>query len=166
MQVFIKRVDYRNPRDAADLLCMLREHAQLVNCDRPELSGIADELSGFPTAFSLLAYTDSNWADVIGLTNCFFGFSTFEMRKLVNIHDVFVTGRVRGREVAAAMLAEVERIARANDCCRLTLEVYADNGPALRAYHKYGFTRDPSHPEVDVHFLRKSLDPQVAAPES
>ena len=140
MQVFIKQVDYRNPSDAADLVRMLRPYAELENCDRPELSGLAGELSGFPTAFSLLAYSDSNWEDVIGLVNCFFGFSTFEMRKLVNIHDVFVADRYRGRQVAAAMLAEVERIARANDCCRLTLEVYADNGSALLAYRTYGFS--------------------------
>jgi ribosomal protein S18 acetylase RimI-like enzyme len=79
------------------------------------------------------------------------------MRPLVNIHDVIVTDRFRGHGVAAAMLNEVERIARRRDCCRLTLEVYEDNVPARRAYEKHGFIRDPSHPDVDVHFLRKPL---------
>ena len=157
MSFSTKQADYRNAKDAADLLQMLREYASFENCDRPELEQIPEKLADFPTAFSVLAYAERSHWNVIGLVNCFFGFSTFQVRPLVNIHDVIVTRRYRGCGVAAAMLDEVERIARAHDCCRLTLEVYADNEPARRAYHKYGFTRDPSHPDIDVHFLRKAL---------
>jgi GNAT superfamily N-acetyltransferase len=136
---------------------MMREYASFENCDRHELSEIPTKLAEFPTSFSVLAYTGPNEGDVIGLTNCFFGFSTFAMRPLVNIHDVIVTTRFRGQGVVAVMLNEVERIARARDCCRLTLEVYANNDSARRAYKKYGFDCDPSHPNVDVLFLRKGL---------
>jgi GNAT superfamily N-acetyltransferase len=153
----VKQVDYHDPRDAADLLRLLREYARFENCDRPELSEIPSKLADFPTAFSVLAYADDDPATAIGLVNCFFGFSTFQLRPLVNIHDVIVTSPFRGRGVTAALLDEVARIARAHDCCRLTLEVYEDNAPAIRAYQKYGFIRDPAHPEVDVHFLRKPL---------
>ncbi len=157
MPYFVKRVDYQDAKDAADLLRMLREYARFENCDRPELDEIPVKLAGFPTAFSVLAYAEPSQLEVIGLVNCFFGFSTFQLRPLVNIHDVIVTSRFRGQGVAAAMLDEVEHIARTHDCCRLTLEVYADNAPARRAYGKHGFTRDPSHPDIDVHFLRKAL---------
>jgi GNAT superfamily N-acetyltransferase len=157
MPFFIKRVDYQDAKDAADLRRMLREYARFESCDRPELDEVAGKLADFPTAFSVLAYAAPSRLEAIGLVNCFFGFSTFELRPLVNIHDVIVTSRFRGKGVAAAMLDEVEQIARAHDCCRMTLEVYADNGPARRAYTKHGFSRDPSHADVDVHFLRKAL---------
>jgi GNAT superfamily N-acetyltransferase len=157
MSILTKLVDYRNDRDAADVRSLLREYARMESQDRQELEQVPTLLAEFPTAFSVLAHADSRRSQAIGLVNCFFGFSTFEMRRLVNVHDVIVTGEYRGQGVAAAMLQEVERIARSHDCCRLTLEVYADNVAARRAYEKFGFTRDPSHPEVDVHFLRKSL---------
>lgn len=153
----VKQVDYSDPDDVSDLLLLLREYARLEDCDRPELSELPHKLAQFPTAFSVLAYAEPTRRQAIGLTNCFLGFSTFRMRPLVNVHDVIVTSEFRGRGVALAMLREVERIAKDKDCCRLTLEVYADNLPARRAYEKFGFTRDPSRPDVDVHFLRKAL---------
>jgi GNAT superfamily N-acetyltransferase len=157
MHFHLKQVDYQDPKDSADLTGLLREYARFERCDRPELARIPEKLAEFPTSFSVLAYADRSRIEAIGLTNCFYGFSTFELRPLVNIHDVIVTDRFRGQGVAAAMLSEIERIARSRNCCRLTLEVYEDNIPARRAYEKYGFIRDPSHPDVDVHFLRKPL---------
>ena len=59
--------------------------------------------------------------------------------------------------MSAELLGAVEQIAVEHDCCRLTLEVYDDNASARRAYQKYGFVRDPDHPELDVWFLRKPL---------
>lgn len=124
--------------------------------DPPELHRLPERLAEFSTAFSILAYEESRSAP-IGLINCFFGFSTFKSQLLVNIHDVIVTETHRGRGVSAALLTAVEQIAVEHDCCRLTLEVYTDNTSARRAYQKYGFTRDPEHPDVDVWFLRKTL---------
>lgn len=132
MTFSVKQVDYQDSSDAADLLRMLREYARFEACDRPELSEIPAKLAEFPTAFSVLAYSEPSHREVIGLINCFFGFSTFQIRPLVNIHDVIVSDRFRGQGVASAMLKEVERIARERDCCRLTLEVYADNDSARR----------------------------------
>ena len=157
MPVFVKRVDYKNERDVQDLTRMFREYARYENSDRPELDEIAKQLAAFPTSFSVLAYAEPDQTNVVGLINCFVGFSTFQMKPLVNVHDVIVTVDARGQGVAGAMLDEVSRIAKERGCCRLTLEVYADNARARRAYEKYGFIRDPDHPDVDVHFLRKPL---------
>ncbi|MGI9474033.1 MAG: GNAT family N-acetyltransferase [Rubripirellula sp.] len=159
MPVTTKRVDYHDAADCRDLLIMLSEYARYeTGQDPPSLQQLPKKLAEFPTAFSVLAYEMSDPNRPVGLINCFFGFSTFQGRRLVNVHDVVVTESCRGQGVAARMMDEVKEIARANDCCRLTLEVYADNEPAIRAYHKYGFIRDPSHPDTDVWFLRKPLD--------
>jgi ribosomal protein S18 acetylase RimI-like enzyme len=153
-----KQVDYNDHQDSQDLVRLLSEYASLeTGDDNPDLSGLPKLLAGFPTAFSLLAYEDQDPAAAIGLVNCFFGFSTFYGRKLVNVHDVIVTKQHRGKGVGGALLDGVEKIAVEHDCCRLTLEVYADNAAALRAYEKQGFTRDPAKPNIDTFFLRKSL---------
>ena len=157
MQVTTKRVDYSNPEDCRDLICMQSEYAKHeMGHDPPDLDRLPERLAEFSTAFSVLAYERGRSAP-IGLINCFFGFSTFKSRRLVNIHDVIVTETHRGHGVSAALLNAVEEIAIEHNCCRLTLEVYTDNASARRAYQKYGFTRDPEHPDVDVWFLRKPL---------
>jgi GNAT superfamily N-acetyltransferase len=153
-----KRVDYADPQDAADLVRLMHEYARLeTGEDDPDLSRLAEQLADFPTSFSVLAYDDSQPRTAIGLVNCFFGFSTFKGRRLVNLHDVIVTEKHRGKGVSSVMLRAVEQIAVEHDCCRLTLEVYAENTPALRAYQKHGFIRDPAHPDTDTLFLRKPL---------
>jgi GNAT superfamily N-acetyltransferase len=157
MPLATKRVQYDDPRDAADLVRLLSEYARHEGHSTARLDERPRQLAEFPTAFSVLAYSDAEHRVAIGLVNCFFGFSTFTGRRLVNVHDVIVTESHRGRGVSGVMLEAVERIAMDHDCCRLTLEVYADNEPALRAYLKHGFTRDPARPAVDVYFLRKTL---------
>ena len=159
MHVTTKRVDYHDTDDCRDLKAMLGEYARYETGEEPPaLEELPQQLANFPTAFSVLAYAEGDELRPIGLVNCFFGFSTFQGRRLVNIHDVIVTHECRGQGVASRMIDKVKEIALANGCCRLTLEVYANNEPAIRAYHKYGFSRDPAHPNTDVWFLRKTLD--------
>lgn len=159
MQVTTKQVDYRNPNDSRDLKAMLGEYARYeTGEDPPNLDSLPNKLAAFPTSFSVLARADDEQGKPIGLMNCFYGFSTFQGRKLVNVHDVIVTQEFRGMGVASNMMDKVREIATLNDCCRLTLEVYANNTSAIRAYQKYGFSRDPAHPNTDIWFLRLPLD--------
>ena len=159
IQVTTKRVDYQDARDGRDLIVMLSEYARHeLGQDPPGLQEIPQRLADFPTAFSVLAHAREGDQRPVGLINCFFGFSTFQSRRLVNIHDVIVTESCRGQGVTGIMMDAVKEIAEANDCCRLTLEVYANNDSAVRAYHKYGFSRDPQYPDVDTWFLRRTLD--------
>lgn len=158
MPITTKRVSYDDPGDCENLVRLLDEYARLeCGDDAPDVGALPQQLANFPTAFSLLAYADSDQTVAVGLTNCFFGFSTFAGRSLVNVHDVIVTEEHRGKGISGVMLEAVERIALEHDCCRVTLEVLADNTPALRAYQKKGFSRDPAHPTTDTFFLRKSL---------
>jgi len=70
---------------------------------------------------------------------CVEGFSTFAGRPLVNVHDLVVDAAHRGRGIGTALLAEVERRARARGACRITLEVNAANEAAQRLYRRLGF---------------------------
>ena len=160
MNAQIVEIDYRNPRQANDLRQLLGEYARDPAIGspgvRPEiLARIPEQLAEFPTAFSVMAYVDDRPA---GLINCFFGFSTFAGRRLVNIHDVVVTATHRGQGLSRRMLERVESIARAHGCCKLTLEVLEGNPIAHQAYLNYGFrpyTLDDSLGQA--YFLAKSL---------
>src|SRR3981189_127549 len=46
-----------------------------------------------PACYIFLAYKDSA---PVGFSTCFLGFSTFQARPLINIHDMFVDSSARG----------------------------------------------------------------------
>lgn len=81
------------------------------------------------------------WHDAtpVGLVNCFEGFSTFAAQPLMNIHDIVVARSARGTGLSQRLLAKVEELARVRGCCKLTLEVLANNHVAQGAYRKFGF---------------------------
>jgi ribosomal protein S18 acetylase RimI-like enzyme len=93
----------------------------------------------------LLAFVDGVPA---GLVIGFEGFSTFACKPLLNVHDVFVAARFRGRGLAGRMLARVEEIAKQRGCCKLTLEVLEGNAVAQSVYRKFGFSGYQLDPQL------------------
>jgi ribosomal protein S18 acetylase RimI-like enzyme len=89
-----------------------------------------------PSALVLLAVADGEAA---GAAVCFWGFSTFAGRLLLNIHDLVVFPQYQNRGIGSDLLAEAERLARERGCCKLTLEVHDTNADAKRLYEKFGF---------------------------
>jgi len=95
---------------------------------------------------------------VVGIAVCFRGYSTFKARPLLNIHDLAVLPSQRGRGVGRALLAAAEDKARANGCCKLTLEVLDDNVGARRLYEQFGFgDGGPGERETTTLFMQKPL---------
>lgn len=84
----------------------------------------------------VLAYHENR---AVGLCNCFEGFSTFACHPLLNIHDVFVTQHYRGQGIASQMMQKAEQVAKDRGCCKLTLEVLANNESAKKAYTALGY---------------------------
>jgi GNAT superfamily N-acetyltransferase len=95
-------------------------------------------LRAHPACYVFLAYRDGQ---PVGFTICFLGFSTFNARPLINIHDIFVDPSVRGHGIGAMLLERIEVKARELNCCRITLEVREDNRVARGLYRKVGFDR-------------------------
>ena len=118
-------------------------------------------LETFPTTLVLLARMDDAY---VGLAICFLGFSTFNARPLINIHDFMVLKEYRLRGIGKALLTEVERIARARGCCKITLEVQMKNEAARGIYQSFGFKTSFLDPEAGEQLsLTKTLKPEETA---
>jgi GNAT superfamily N-acetyltransferase len=142
MPIDIVRVDYSNPEHGSDLLAMLEIYASDPMGGSGTLSDhvkthLLPDMAALPFAFSLLAYRDDQ---PVGLTNCFFGYSTFSAQPLINIHDMVTHPDHRRSGVATAMFAEIERLASARGCCKITLEVLSGNIPAKALYARLGYS--------------------------
>ena len=112
-------------------------------------------LQALPGAFSVLSYVAGL---PVGLVNCLQGFSTFQCKPLINIHDVIVETDYRNRGISQKMLQLVEQIALERDCCKLTLEVLSANQAARRAYQKFGFQTYALDPAFGhAQFWQKNL---------
>lgn len=105
----------------------------------PEVLGrLISGLRDHPTTLIFLAYIDKK---AVGIATCFRGFSTFQARPLVNIHDLAVLPEYRGQGVGRKLLSAVEAKARELGCCRVTLEVQENNLTARRLYEHTGFAQ-------------------------
>jgi GNAT superfamily N-acetyltransferase len=103
----------------------------------------------FPGTLCFIAFFDEEPA---GVANCFYGFSTFNASKLINIHDLAVMPGHRGKGIGEALLAAVEEKGKEEGCCKITLEVREDNR-AKALYERFGF----SYGEPAMFFMSKSL---------
>jgi len=152
--------DYLNQQHAKDISFLLNCYAEDPMGGGKSLSdevkeNLASKLSQQGNAFSVLCYVDDK---PVGLTNCFFGFSTFKCKPLVYIHDIVVVGNNRGLGLSQKMLDEVERVAIEKKCCKLTLEVLDGNQVAKNAYLKFGFSGYELDPKMGkALFWEKTL---------
>ena len=145
----ITLADYRDARDAADVVALLDAYARdpmgggepLADEVKARLPG---DLAANPQAFSLLA---RHGDEAVGLANCFMGYSTFAAAPLVNIHDVAVLPDHRGKGIGKALLAAVEAEALKRGACKITLEVLSGN-PARHLYAACGFGDYQLDPEA------------------
>ncbi len=160
MDTVVLVADYSDARQARDLACLLDCYARDVMGGGEPLSAyarknLAAELAKIPHAFSVICYIDDRPA---GLINCFEGFSTFQCKLLVNIHDIVVLEDYRGLGLSQLMLSRVEELAREKGSCKLTLEVLEGNEVARNAYIKHGFKPFVLDPAMGrALFWQKSL---------
>ncbi len=118
-------------------------------------ANLVRELRALPHAHVVLAIVD---ATPVGLSICFEGFSTFQCRPLMNIHDFAVKLEYRGRGIARRMLQHIERLSSRLGCCKMTLEVLSNNHPACQLYATYGFEQYSLDPQMGgALFLQKQI---------
>ncbi len=97
---------------------------------------IIHEMRNHPSALILFAKADN---DYIGICTCFYAYSTFLARPLINIHDIYVNEAYRGNSIGKKLVQTVEEIAKRKNCGKITLEVRKDNLNARDLYKNQGF---------------------------
>ena len=110
---------------------------------------LAADLRRMPGAHCLLARHGDT---PVAFATCFSGYSTFQARPLLNIHDIAVLREWRGQAIGERLLAKIAELGRRLDCCRITLEVRADNPRARSLYERAGFV-----PAACSLFMEKTL---------
>jgi ribosomal protein S18 acetylase RimI-like enzyme len=136
-----RRANFTDPADAAAILRLIDAYARDPRGGGQPLPQDVRErllpgLAAHPTARAWLAFEGN---EAVGVCVGFIGYSTFNARPLLNIHDLAVLPGQRGRGIGHALLAAAEADARNDGCCKLTLEVLEDNAPARRLYERFGF---------------------------
>lgn len=160
MTLTIKKVDYRDAVQTNQLVSLLDAYARdpmggaepLADDVRAQLPG---RLCEIPGAVSYIAYADG---EPVGLLNAFRGFSTFAAKPLYNIHDLAVLPAARGQGVGAQLMQALEAYARAEGCCKITLEVLTGNVSAKALYARQGYSNyqlDPAMGQAEL--LQKYL---------
>jgi ribosomal protein S18 acetylase RimI-like enzyme len=141
MKLEVRDADFSNPAHCAGIVEVLNSYAaDPVGGGEPLTQQVRERLvpalRDHPTRLVLLALDEQR---VIGVAVCFFGFSTFQARPLLNIHDLAVVPQHRGRGIGRALLTAAEAHALRRGCCKLTLEVQDDNQRARALYKCFGF---------------------------
>jgi ribosomal protein S18 acetylase RimI-like enzyme len=155
----VRRANLDNRADQRAVVALLDMYAREpmgMNAPLPERirQELVPGLKKHPTSLIFLAWDEQT---PVGVAVCFRGFSTFQARPLLNIHDLAVLPECRGQGVGRALLRAVEQEARRTACCRLTLEVRDDNKAAQHVYLRAGF--NPSGVlDAAYAFWTKSLD--------
>jgi len=160
MTTEIQIADVNNPQHAAALLYLLNEYAQDAMGGGAELpehvkQGLIPALQQRAFVTAILAFVDQQPA---GLAICIEGFSTFACQAVLNIHDFVVVQHYRGQGLSQQLLTAVEQLARARQCCKITLEVLEGNHIAKQAYLKFGFEGYQLDPTMgNAMFWQKKL---------
>lgn len=154
MSLKIIEADLNNSEHAKHILFLTNTYAMdIMGGGKPLKESVQENLvegmKAMPTALVFIAYKDG---DPVGIANCFYGYSTFYAKKLINIHDLGVVPEGRGKGVGAALIQAVTDKAKATDCCKVTLEVL-ENNPARRLYEREGF----EYGEPPYFFMSKYL---------
>ncbi|MBM3847787.1 MAG: GNAT family N-acetyltransferase, partial [Verrucomicrobia bacterium] len=111
----VVEADLNRPDHQQAVVALTDAYAQdpMGNCEalpKTVCEELIPALRRHPTTVIFLAYAGSK---AIGIATCFYGFSTFAARPLLNIHDLAVLPEHRAQGVGKALLQAVEAKARA-----------------------------------------------------
>lgn len=139
--VQIREIDFDDPTQRGALVEILDAYAREPGGQSGPLAqdarhNLARGLAEHPACLTLLAFDHGR---AVGAAVCFWGFSTFAGRPLLNLHDFAVLPGFRSRGVGRALLDELEKRARERGCCKITLEVRDTNDRAKALYRRRGF---------------------------
>ncbi len=91
-------------------------------------------------SYSHVFFAKTDADETVGMAICFEGFSSFNCKPVLNIHDFVILEKFRGKHVGRAFMTFIGEYAKTElGCCKLTLEVLEGNIGAQKAYIAAGF---------------------------
>jgi len=105
---------------------------------------LIDGLKSHPTSLVFLLKIDDT---IAGMAVCFTRYSTFKMKKLLNIHDFILYKKFRNKGYGSWFMKKIAEKVFKLGYCKITLEVRADNITAKKTYLKSGFS--PCEPPME-----------------
>jgi ribosomal protein S18 acetylase RimI-like enzyme len=107
---------------------------------KPLINSLKDELiGGLKNTPNTSVFLAMDKYQIIGMSISFITFSTFTLKKLMNIHDIIVLPEFRNKGVGKKMMAYIEKAAKKSGCGKITLEVRFDNMSARHLYKSLEF---------------------------
>lgn len=157
--IAVRSADLSDPADAEAVVAMLDAYARDplgMSAPLPEevRSVLIDRLREVPHWIGLARHGERP----VGIAVCFFGFSTFRAKPLLNLHDFAVVPDARGLGVGKILMEAVLAAARERGCCKVTLEVRSDNDRAKRLYAAAGFSPHDSDCDASFEFWKRDVD--------
>lgn len=152
--------DLRSSDHCRDIVRLLDGYARDIMGGTEPLSeytkkNLTAELAKRESCIVFLTYVEQEAA---ALAICFEGFSTFACRPILNIHDIMVDQKFRGRGLSVGLLEKAESVAKERGCCKMTLEVLEGNHRASKIYRRFGFNPYELDPELgNAMFYEKKL---------
>ncbi|MGQ1946817.1 GNAT family N-acetyltransferase [Geofilum sp. OHC36d9] len=139
--VEIIKCNFKNPDHTTAFIDLLNEYMAHPMGDTTKLTQIQKEtliheLSIHPTAWVLLLKYDNK---ITGAATCFKNFSTFKAAPFINVHDLIISQHYRRKGLARKLLSGIITMAKEAQCCKVNLEVRADNEAAMALYRGIGF---------------------------
>jgi GNAT superfamily N-acetyltransferase len=139
--VKIIECDFGNPRHCESFVTLLNEYIKddmgagqiIKGCQKEK---ILSDISIHPSKLVLFALCDKICT---GMVVCFWGYSTFRVCPLINIHDLIVLPAYRRKGIGRKLVAAVEKKALMAGCGKMTLEVRDDNKQAQKLYKSLGY---------------------------
>jgi len=138
MNVIFRETNMDNKRDNESIVLLLNEFMNTTDqTNRAEIDiSVIDKLKKLSTT---KIYLCENSDDIIGIAVCFIGFSTYNQRELLNIHDFFISSDWQGKGIGKKFLQYIDEECIKNNWCRVTLEVCGDNSNAIKLYSDSGY---------------------------
>lgn len=140
--VVIKECDFRDPKQRQAVIDLMNHYmasdmgGKLPPYEDHVAQAVVEGLEHHPSKLVLLAEYQGAY---VGLSNSFINFGTFAGKPFINIHDIVVLDTYRGLGIGRKMMEAIDVKATELGCCKITLEVRADNTTAQQLYKSMGF---------------------------
>jgi ribosomal protein S18 acetylase RimI-like enzyme len=148
-------VDFHNPEHCKQFVALMNHYMTDKMGDYPthteeSAARLIDGMKNHP--MKLCCFAEYN-GEIAGLCNCFIGFGTFAAKPFINIHDLVVYDRYRGKGIGRHLLEYIVLKAKETNCAKVTLEVREDNANAQKLYKSLGFLEG----NPTMHFWTKPI---------